>query len=543
MTAQRAGNGDARMTPTQRWTMFAAILGTAIVFLDGTIVNQALQRIGQDLPATLVETLEGQTYVSSGYLATLAALLVLAGALADYYGRRRIFAIGLVGFGLTSALCGAAPTLELLAVFRVLQGAAGALLVPGSIAIITALFAGPARARAFGIWAAATSATVLLAPFVGGTIVDSVGWRFAFLINIPLIVPALWATLRHMPETRDESATGRFDWLGAVVVVLAVGGLSFGAIRGSDRQWQDPLAFGAIGIGLVALVAFPILMARRPDPLVPLSLFRIRRFAVINVSTLLIYAALYANMGFQAIFLQGILGYTATASGAVGLPAGIMLTAFSARIGALAGRIGARRFLTAGPLLMAGGLLWLARIPSDSAPWLALVSSPATFVPPTSTLIDVLPAMLLFGVGLSLVVAPLTATLMSSVPTRNAGLASAINNAISRVGQPIVAAVIFIVVSGTFYTTLASRVPGVDASSPELRGAVQPLNPPAEGTPPQLALAAREASTDAFHFAALIAAGLLVAGAAANYVGLRNEHAAAGSGSTAATPAGDPGAG
>lgn len=523
----------------QRWSMLAAVLGSSIVFLDGTIVNQALPRIGRELPATLVGTLEGQTYVTSGYLATLAALLILAGALADYYGRRRIFAIGLVGFGVTSVLCGLAPTLELLAVFRVLQGAAGALLVPGSIAIITALFDGPARARAFGIWAAATSATTLLAPFVGGTLVDSVGWRVAFLINIPLIVPALWATIRHMPETRDEAATGRFDWLGAIVAVLAVGGISFGTIRGQEQRWQDPLAFVAIGVGLVSLVAFPILMARRPHPLVPLSLFRIRRFAIINLSTLLIYAALYTNIFFLSLLLQNVLGYTATASGAVGLPVGIMLTIFSARIGSRAGRLGARRFLTAGPLLMAGGMLWLARIPSTSAPWTALVSNPATLVPPASTLIDVLPAMLLFGAGISLVVAPLTASLMSSVPTRNAGIASAINNAISRVGQPIVGALIFIVVSGAFYATLASRVPGVDPGSPALRREVQPLNVPGEATSPQLALAAREASTDAFHLAALVAAGLLVAGAAANYVGLRGDRAAGGSGSGTATGDGD----
>jgi EmrB/QacA subfamily drug resistance transporter len=508
------------MTRTQRWTMVAVILGSSIVFLDGTIVNQALPRIGRELPATLVGTLEGQTYVQSGYLATLAALLILAGALADYYGRRRVFAIGLVGFGITSVLCGLAPTLELLVVFRILQGVSGALLVPGSIAIITALFDGPARSRAFGIWAAGTSAATLLAPFVGGTLVDNVGWRIAFLINIPLIIPALWATLRHMPETRDETATGRFDWLGAVVAVLAVGGISFGTIRGQDKQWHDAVAFVAIGVGLVSLVAFPILMARRRHPLVPLELFRIRRFAVINLSTLLIYAALYVNLTFQSLMLQNVLGYTATASGAVGLPVGIMLTVFSARVGAAAGRIGARPFLTIGPLLMAAGLVWLARIPSTSEPWRALIENPASLVPPASTLIDVLPSMLLFGVGISLVVAPLTSTLMSSVPVHNAGVASAINNAISRVGQPILVALIFIVVSGAFYAALASHVSGVDANSAAIRKQVQPLNPPASSAPPEFVTAAREASTDAFHLAALVTAGLLAAGAAVNYLGL-----------------------
>jgi EmrB/QacA subfamily drug resistance transporter len=508
------------MTRTQRWTMLAVILGSSIVFLDGTIVNQALPRIGRELPGTLVGTLEGQTYVTSGYLATLAALLILAGALADYFGRRRVFAIGLVGFGVTSVLCGLAPSLELLVVFRILQGAAGALLVPGSIAIITALFDGPARSRAFGIWAAGTSAATLLAPFVGGTLVDNVGWRVAFLINIPLIIPALWATLRYMPETRDENATGRFDWLGAIVAVLAVGGISFGSIRGQEKQWNDAVAFMALGIGLVSLVAFPILMARRPQPLVPLPLFRIRRFAIINLSTLLIYAALYANLYFLSLLLQNVLGYTATASGAIGLPVGIMLTLFSARVGAAAGRIGARPFLTIGPLLMAAGLLWLARIPSTSAPWRALVENPASLIPPPSTLVDVLPSMLLFGVGISLVVAPLTSTLMSSVPVHNAGVASAINNAISRVGAPILNALVFIVVTGAFYAALASHVPGVDANSAAIRREVQPLNPPASSAPGPVAAAAREASTDAFHLAAMVSAALLAAGAAVNYVGL-----------------------
>jgi EmrB/QacA subfamily drug resistance transporter len=509
------------MTRTQRWTMVAVILGSSIVFLDGTIVNQALPRIGRELPATLVGTLEGQTYVTSGYLATLAALLILAGALADYYGRRRVFAIGLVGFGVTSVLCGLAPTLELLIVFRLLQGAAGALLVPGSIAIITAVFDGPARSRAFGIWAAGTSAATLLAPFVGGTIVDNIGWRVAFLINIPLIIPALWATLRHMPETRDETATGRFDWLGALVAVLAVGGISFGSIRGQDKQWHDTVAFIALGIGLVALVLFPILMARRPHPLVPLELFRIRRFAIINLSTLLIYAALYVNLYLQSLMLQNVLGYTATASGAVGLPVGLMLTFLSAKVGSVAGRIGSRGFLTVGPLLMAAGLVWLARIPSTSAPWRALVENPASLIPPPSTLVDVLPSMLLFGAGISMVVAPLTSTLMSSVPVHNAGVASAVNNAISRVGQPIVVALIFIVVSGAFYAALASHVPGLDANSATIRTEYQPLNPPPSSATPDVATAAREASTDAFHLASLVTAALLTAGAAVNYLGLR----------------------
>jgi EmrB/QacA subfamily drug resistance transporter len=510
------------MTKTQRWTILAAILGSSVVFLDGTIVNVALPKIGETLPATFVTVLEGQTYVAGGYLATLAALLILAGAVTDYYGRRRVFAIGLAGFGVTSMLCALAPTLELLALFRVLQGAAGALLVPGSLSIITATFDGEARSRAFGIWAASTSGLLLFGPIIGGVLVTAVSWRAVFFINAPLVIFGLWATLRHMEESRDESATGRFDWLGAFVAVVAVGGLAFGAIRGEATHWEDPIAFAALGTGAVATVAFPFLMARRPHPLVPLELFRSRVFTVINVSTLLIYGALYVSFYFQTLFLQGVLGYTPVASGMSGLPVGILLTVLSTRVGTLAGRLGPRPFLVAGPLVMAAGLVWFARIPSNSPAWAADIADPASLVPPGGALMDVLPAVIMFGIGISLVVAPLTSALMASVAVRFAGVGSAINNAVSRVGSPLLSAVIFIVVSGTFYSTLAAKLPDVDPASPELRQMVQPINPPKPDAPPDIRAVAREASTDAFHVAALACAALLVAGAAVNFVGLRD---------------------
>ena len=503
------------MTSRQRWTMVAAVLGSAIVFLDGTIVNVALPAIGASLPHSIVSVLEGQTYVTSGYLATLAALLILAGALADFYGRRRIFAIGLAGFGLTSILCGLSPSLELLVVFRVLQGAAGALLVPCSLSIITATFVEPARSRAFGIWAAATSATTILGPTLGGLLIQSISWRVAFLINVPLVVLALYATLKYVEESRDDKATGRFDWLGAIVIALAVGGLAFGAIRGQAQQWHDPVSFAALIVGAIALVAFPVLMLRRPNPLIPLGLFRVRAFAMINLSTLLIYGALYVTFGFQSLFLQGTLGYAAFAAGAVGLPTGLLLTFLSTRIGSIAGRIGGRPFLTIGPLIMAAGLLWFARIPATSEAW---SSGP---IPPLGYWIDVFPGIILFGVGISMVVAPLTSTLMSSVPVSNAGLASAINNAISRVGQPLLSAVIFIVITASFYSSLAAKVPGLDPNDPSLQAAVQPLNQPVPGTAPEIVAAAREASTDAFHEAVIVGAVLLIAGAAVNFIGLR----------------------
>ena len=510
------------MTRTERATLAAAILGSAIVFLDGTIVSIALKAIGQELPATIVGKLEGQAYVTTGYLATLAALLILAGALGDYYGRKRIFLIGLVGFGATSAACGLAPNLELLVVARVLQGIAGALLVPGALSIITATFEGPARGRAFGIWAAATSGVTVFGPQIGAVIVQLISWRAAFLINIPLVVAAVWLTTRYMGETRDETASGHFDWLGAFVAAVGVGGVSFGITREGQQQWGDPVGYWAIGIGLVGLVVFFVLMKVEMYPLVPLSMFRIRAFATINLSTLLIYGALYSSFTFQPLYLQGTLNYSPMAQALLGLPSGLMLTFLSTRVGALAGRIGARPFLVAGPLIMAVGLLWWLRVPSTTTPWLATLADPATLVPPAAVYVDPLPSILLFGIGISLVVAPLTSTLMSSIPVRNAGLGSAINNALSRIGAPIVVPLLFVVLTDAFYATLAAAVPGTDPGSATLRSTFSPLNPPPTGADPALVAAARVASTDAFHLAVIACALLLAAGAVVNLVGLRS---------------------
>jgi EmrB/QacA subfamily drug resistance transporter len=504
-----------------RWILTSVVLAAGIVFLDTTIVNVALARIGEDLPATLIGTLEGQAYVTSGYLAVLSALLILAGAMSDRYGRRRIFAIGLVAFGVTSVLCGLAPTLEALIVGRFFQGAAGALLVPGALTIITTSFQGAARARAFGIWAAATSALTVLGPLAGGILVDTLSWRIAFLVNAPLVLVALYGALRHVPETRDEQAPRRLDWLGSLVIIAAVGGISFGLIRGEETRWTAPEAFVSLGLGIVAAVLFPILMLRRTDPLVPPALFRIRDFVIINGSTFLIYGALYVTATLQYLFLQGVLGYTALGAALVALPTGLLLSLGSTRVGSLAGRIGPWRFLVAGPLLMAAGQLWLARIPGDSAPWLALADQPASLLPPVSTIVDVLPASILFGLGIMLVVAPLTSALMGSVPSRNAGLGSAINNAISRVGQPLLLALLFVAITATFYSSLEALEPALDTGSPAVREAIQPLNEPGSDVPDGLADSITAASTDAFHVAMLATAVLLLGGAAVNSLGLR----------------------
>ena len=524
----------------QRWILVAAVLGSAIVFLDSSVVNVAMPSIGRTLPRGFVGVLEGQSYVYNGYLLTLSSLLILAGAMADYHGRRRMFAIGTAGFGVASVLCGLAPNFEILILARVVQGAFGALLVPCALALITANFEGEERGRAIGVWAGAAAGTTILGPFVGGVLVDSVGWRAVFLVNIPFTLFALYA-LRHIPESRDEQASGHFDWLGAAVIFLAVGGLALGAIYGQEHNWTS-LAFVFVGVGVVATIAFPFLMARRPNPLVPLSLFRSRNFTVTNISTLLIYGSLYVTFLFNGLFLQGTIGYTAAAAGLVGIPGSLLLTLFSARIGRFSGRYGPRWFMAIGPALMGVGVLWLARIPGSTTPWNLLPGNLATYLPPLSYAVDLLPGLLLFGLGITITVAPLTTALMTSVPEHNSGLASAINNALSRVGPQLAGAAIFVAITSSFYAGLASRLPGVVGTSAQVRAAVAPLNQPDPGTmldgrtAAETERATREASTDAYHLAMFVGAGLLFAGALVNAVGIRNPDTAP----TPRRPAGSP---
>jgi EmrB/QacA subfamily drug resistance transporter len=500
------------------------VLGSGIVFLDSTVVNVALRSMGEQLPTSIVGVLEGQSYVVNGYLLTLSAFLILAGALADRYGRRRMFVIGLAGFGAASLACGLASTMEILILARLVQGLFGAVLVPTSLALINAAFDGPERGRAFGIWAAATSALTVFGPPLGGFLVDTAGWQVAFLINVPLSALGVVVAMTRMDESRDSRATERFDWLGATAVALAVGGLAYGAIRGQERQWTDASAWLALGIGAVATVSLLPLMTMRRNVLMPPDLFRSRNFTVTNVSTLLIYGALYMVSYFTAIFLQQAFGYTALASGLSIVPVDVALVLISTRAGRLAAEHGPRRFMTLGPALMAVGLLWYVRLPADSGPWEASFADPATLVPPAGYLVDVLPVMLLYGVGLAILVAPLTTALMTSVPIGNSGLASAINNAISRIGPVLASAVVFIAVSASFFGGLEARLPGLDASSPEVREEFMPLRIPSQATD-ERRTAALEASTDAFRLAMLIAALLSAAGAAANWVGIRDADA------------------
>jgi predicted MFS family arabinose efflux permease len=426
--------------------------------------------------------------------------------------------------------------MELLVLFRILQGIAGALLVPGSLALITVTFTGEAQGRAFGLWAAASAGTTILGPFVGGMLVDSISWRAAFLLNVPLLIVAIWATVTYVTESRAEGATSRFDWLGAFVVALAVGGLSFGAIYGQQREWKDPIGFVLLGAGALATIALPFLMTRRANPLIPPELFKSRNFTVTNISTFLIYGALYVFGYFFTLFVQGTVGYTAAAAGLSFIPSGLFLVFLSSRFGALAGKHGPKLYMSLGPALMTLGVLWYTRIPATTTPWLFTFGDPSSYLPPASFFIDVLPGTLLFGFGLSIMVAPLTTALMTSVPPRNSGVASAINNAISRVGPQLAGAVIFIAITTSFYAGLHQRVPSINVDDPDTRRQLAPLNVPTRCGPtdnntpcPQAAVqlrdAQRDASTDAFHLAVLIAAAFVAAGAITNAVGIRNKPA------------------
>ena len=509
------------------WTLLAVVLGSSIVFLDSTVVNVALPQMGRELPRSFLGVYEGQSYVYYGYLLSLSSLLILAGALTDHHGRRRMFMFGLVSFGATSVLCGAAWSLETLVVFRVLQGVAGAFLVPGSLAIITSSFQGEEQGRAFGVWAAGTAATTILGPPIGGALVSSFSWRAAFFINVPLIAIAVWATLRHVQESKERLEQGRFDWLGAAVIALAVGGLTFGPIRGEATGWSDSTAFISLAIGGVAAVAFPFLMAKRRDPLVPLELFKSRNFSVTNISTLVIYGALYVSFQVLALFTIGTLGYNELGYGLSGLVGPLFLALLSSRFGALAGRHGPRLYMALGPFLMGLGLLWFVRMPATSEAWIADFSDPSTLLPPGDYLVDFLPGVLVFGLGLAVMVAPLTTAVMRSVPVVHSGLASAINNAVSRVGPQLIGAVLFIVITSSFYGAITERVPELNVESTSVRQDVTPFNKPEGDHPDEVGDAARSASTEAFHLASLVSALLCIIGAGVNAVDIRNEDTSA----------------
>jgi EmrB/QacA subfamily drug resistance transporter len=403
-----------------RWVLAVAVLGSGMAFLDGTVVNVALPDIGRDLGAST----SALQWVLNGYLLTLASLILLGGSLGDRYGRRRIFVLGVLLFTAASLLCAIAPTSGLLVAARLLQGIGGALLTPGSLAMIESSFRPADRARAIGAWSGLGGVATALGPLLGGYLVEAVSWRAIFLINLPLgLLVAAFAT-RHVPETRDPTASGRLDYRGATLVGLGLAGTTYALIEGPNKGMTGAVLLAGVG-GVAALVAFLLVERTSSNPMMPLGIFASRQFSAANLVTFAVYAALGGVFFLLVSFLQISLGYSPIAAGAASLPVTALMLLFSARAGALAQRIGARIPLTIGPFVIAAGLLLMTRIePGDS-----YVSS-------------VLPAVLVFGSGLTLVVAPVTATVLAAADARHSGIASGINNAVSRVAGLLAVAVL-----------------------------------------------------------------------------------------------------
>ena len=440
-------------TARARWVLLTTVLGSSLAMLDATVVNVALERIGRDLDADF----SGLQWTVNAYTLTLAALILLGGSLGDRFGRRRVFVVGVVWFALASLLCGLAPNIETLVAARALQGVGGALLTPGSLAIISAAFSGPDRAAAIGAWSGLGGVAGAIGPFVGGWLVEW-NWRAVFLLNLPLAVVIVVVAVRHVPETRDPDAAPHLDWPGTLAVVVGLAGLTYALTAAAEGLSAAVVTAGLVGV--LALAGFVALELRSAHPLVPPRLFADRLFSATNAVTLLVYAALGGLFVLLVLQLQVVSGYSPLLAGTALLPVTVLMLMFSSWVGALGQRFGPRLFLTAGPLVAAAGVLLLAGIGADA-----------------DYLTDVLPGAVLFGAGLTLTVAPLTATVLGAAPDRFAGVASGVNNAVARAAGLLAVAVI----------PVAAGIGGEDYTDPA-------------------------AFTDGYRTATLLCAGLLAAG-------------------------------
>ncbi|MBZ3906846.1 MFS transporter [Streptomyces griseiscabiei] len=495
---------DVRLSsPRGRWILLTTILGSSMAMLDSTVVNVALPRIGLDLDADLASL----QWIVNAYTLTLAGLILLGGALGDRFGRRKVFVVGVVWFAAASLLCGIAPNGGVLIAARALQGVGGALLTPGSLALIQASFHPDDRARAVGLWSGFGGIGAAVGPFLGGWLVDGPGWRWVFLLNVPLALLCVPIALRHVPESAGgtsrsseaESGGGRshdrgFDILGAVLGAASLAFITYALIEA--RTGTLAVAVTALA-GVAAAVAFVYVERHRADPMMPPEIFASRQFTAVNIVTLFVYAAFGGFFFLAALQLQVVSGYSALGAGAALLPITVLMLLLSARAGALGERVGPRIPLTVGPLLCAAGVLLMLRVGQDA-----------------SYLTDVLPALLVMGLGMVTLVAPLTATVLASVTTDHAGLASGINNAAARAAgllavaalpliagmgpeayrsatqfdsafntAMIVCAVVLLAASAVAYATV--RRPAPDCSHPECRTHGCVTAPPLEGEQPR----------------------------------------------------------
>jgi EmrB/QacA subfamily drug resistance transporter len=503
-----SGRGDA--ASSKRLTLVATILGSSIAILDSSVVSVALPSIQRDLGGGLA----GQQWISNAYLLTLGSLILLGGSLGDIFGERRVFALGVGGFGAASLLCAVAPTIGLLVAFRALQGVAGALLTPSSLAVIVATFPQRERGPAIGTWTAWGTIAGALGPLVAGAILNVASWRWIFVINLPLVVGCVWLIARAVPATPRTAAGRKVDVTGAILCVLGLGGTVFALIEQPRLGWSSPAVTGSLIAGLIIFASFLYRETRVRDPMLRLDLFKSQNFAVGNVETLALYGGLSAVFFFLVLYLQQVAGYTPLQSGLALLPESVIMFFLSSRFGALADRFGPRVFMGGGPLVAAAGVFMLLSV--------GVHVRYAT---------EVLPAIVVFSLGLAITVAPLTAAILAGVDQSEAGIGSAVNNAVARVAGLIATVAVGALVAAQFGSALDRDLAGRHLT-PSGQAAVAQAKqltlgrPSVAGVPPReaatIVVASAHSSRTAFQVGIGVAGAFVVLGGLIGAAGIRN---------------------